>query len=95
MRYRDLAGTWDLPCRDMYFQVKGQHRAVAGIRRYVHFSSCRRKLEWLRGRAVCEGGTLEQRQGGSHGVRLEGRGRMGPMLQLWPKEAGELYFEGL
>lgn len=68
---------------------------MAGVRRYVHFRSCRRKLEGLRVRAVCEGGTLDQRQGGSRGVRLEGRGRRGPMLQLWLREAGELYFEGL
>lgn len=52
-------------------------------------------MERFRGRAVYEGGTLEQRQGGSHGVRLEGRRRRGPTLQLWPREAGDLYFEGL
>lgn len=44
---------------------------------------------------MCEGGTLEQGQGGSDGVRLEGRERRGSRLWLWPREAGELYFEGL
>lgn len=59
------------------------------------FSSRRRKLVVLRGRAVCEGGTLEQGQGGSDGVRLEGRERRDSRLRLQPREAGELYFEGL
>lgn len=44
---------------------------------------------------MCEGGTLEQGQGGSDGVRLEGRERRDSRLRLQPREAGELYFEGL
>lgn len=54
--------------------------------RCVQPSSCRRKLEGCRGRAVCEGGSQGQRQGKSHGVRLKGRGEGPPWL--WPREAG-------